>query len=73
MNSCDPHDEHCITCGDEGIPMRIGELLDDGTATCVDDSGQLTTVSIELLEEVAVGDEILVHAGFAIAHLGAAA
>ena len=68
--------EHCITCSDEGIPMavvRVDERRE--LALCVDPEGERHTVEIALLAgaDAAVGTRVLVHAGVAIAALGAAA
>jgi hydrogenase maturation factor len=61
----------CITCSDEGLPMRVRALADgSGQALCVDEDGADQSVAVDLLESVAVGDDILVHAGVAIAHMG---
>jgi hydrogenase expression/formation protein HypC len=63
--ACDPHG-HCITCSDEGVPMRVLELGGDG-ATCLDDQGvRHERIAVELVEPVVPGDQILVHAGVAI-------
>jgi hydrogenase maturation factor len=60
--------ERCITCSDEGLPMRVAELPGtDGIAICVDEAGADQEVAVDLLGELAVGDQILVHAGVAIA------
>ena len=62
------HEEHCVTCGDVADPMRVIEI--DGVrelALCEDESGQRHTVEILLVQPVAEGDELLVHAGTAIA------
>jgi hydrogenase expression/formation protein HypC len=67
--SCRAGDPHCITCGDEGVPMRVLEL-DDSFAECADDEQAIHSVAIDLVEPVEVGDELLVHAGVAIARLG---
>jgi hydrogenase expression/formation protein HypC len=56
-------DDHCVTCSDEAVPMRVLEARDDGTAVCEGDVEILTG----LVGEVAPGDELLVHAGTAIA------
>jgi hydrogenase maturation factor len=64
--------QHCITCADEGIAMRVIELR-DGAAVCADEKRSRHSVAVELVEPVAVGDELLVHAGVAIRHLGAGA
>jgi hydrogenase expression/formation protein HypC len=70
--SCDPAAEHCITCGDEGISMRV-LALDASLAVCEDQQRSTHEVAVELVAPVQVGDEILVHAGVAIRHLSAAA
>jgi hydrogenase assembly chaperone HypC/HupF len=62
--------EHCITCADEGIPMQV-VALSVGAGVCVDRGGVEHTVATDLIEPVLVGDEVLVHAGVAIANLGA--
>jgi hydrogenase assembly chaperone HypC/HupF len=59
--------DHCITCGDEGVPMRVVSLREDG-ATCVEEDGtQHEGIAVDLVEPVAPGDHVLVHAGVAIA------
>jgi hydrogenase maturation factor len=62
--SCeDPN--HCVTCSDEGVPMRVREVRADGTALA--DDG--TEVMVDLVAPVKAGDELLVHAGVALARL----
>jgi hydrogenase maturation factor len=63
--------DHCITCSDEGIPMRV-ERVDDarGLALCSADDGAKSTVEIALVD-VTPGDRVLVHAGVALAELSA--
>jgi hydrogenase maturation factor len=56
-------DVHCITCSDEAVAMRVVEVRADGTALC-DDAVEVMT---DLVGAVAPGDELLVHAGAAIA------
>jgi len=57
---------HCITCSDEGVAMRVVSLSAEG-AVCVDDEGNSHEgVAVELVEPVAPGDRVLVHAGVAI-------
>ncbi len=60
-------DAHCITCSDEGIPMRV-LAIDDGIAVCADADGGRHEVMIDLVPAT-VGDPLLVHAGVAIALL----
>ncbi len=49
------------------IPSRIVEIEDD-TAT-VEVTGSRSTARVDLIEDVQVGDYVLVHAGFAITKL----
>ena len=62
-------DEHCITCGDQGIPMRVVALEGDGLARCrISDMD--STVDVQLVGDLAPGDLVLVHAGVALVRLG---
>jgi hydrogenase maturation factor len=65
----DPVTGRCITCSDEGQEGRVVSLGTDGIAE-VEIEGQLQEVAVELLEAVGVGDQVLVHAGVAIARVG---
>jgi hydrogenase maturation factor len=67
VNDCG---DHCITCSDEGIPMRV-ERIDGarGLALCAAEDGSTSTVEIALVEPVAPGDRLLVHAGVALVGL----
>jgi hydrogenase expression/formation protein HypC len=58
-------DEHCITCSDEAVPMRVVELAGD-LAVCADDSGARSDVMTDLVGAVRPGDVLLVHAGTAL-------
>jgi hydrogenase maturation factor len=66
--------EHCATCGDVAEPMRVLEV-DTGRelALCAADGGERRTVEIALVAPVTKGDELLVHAGTAIAAAATAA
>ncbi len=66
--------DHCITCSDEGLPMRVVRL-DAGRALalCEDDAGGRSTVEVALIDAAAVGDTLLVHAGTALVRIEAAA
>jgi hydrogenase maturation factor len=66
---CAADDVHCITCSDEGIEMTVVELTQCG-AQCRDGAGVDQRVEIDLVEPVAIGEVLLVHAGVAIANLG---
>jgi hydrogenase maturation factor len=57
----------CITCGDIALVMRVVGVGDDGLARCQGEDGASCDVEVGLLERVRVGDEVLVHAGVAIA------
>jgi hydrogenase maturation factor len=61
--------DHCITCSDEGIPMRV-ERIDDvrALALCAAEDGSKATVEVALVD-VAPGDRVLVHAGVALTEL----
>jgi hydrogenase assembly chaperone HypC/HupF len=66
----DCHSDHCITCGDDGVPMQVLKVDDDrALALCVDEEGAKSSVEIELVLPVAPGDELLVHAGTALVRL----
>ncbi len=68
MTHCDPAG-HCITCGDDGVPMRVLRVDPRRLATCLADDGTHHTVDVELIGEVGPGDAVLVHAGVALARL----
>jgi hydrogenase maturation factor len=56
---------HCVTCSDEGVPMRVVAVGDDGLAVCADGVEVMT----DLVGSVEPGDELLVHAGVALTRL----
>ncbi len=69
--ACGVGEEGCITCGDVALPLRVREVdTARGLALCTNEEGQSEAVEIALVGEVSAGDELLVHAGTAIAHLG---
>lgn len=64
------HDDACITCGDVAVPLRVVSLdAERGLALCVDAAERRETVETALVGAVATGDELLVHAGTALARL----
>jgi hydrogenase maturation factor len=64
------NEDVCITCGDIAVRLRVVSLDGEhGLARCADDAGGRETVEVSLVAPVAVGDELLVHAGTAIAKL----
>jgi hydrogenase maturation factor len=59
--------ESCITCGDVAVAMRVIEVDEERClALCESAEGERSTVEIALVD-AAPGDEVLVHAGTAIA------
>jgi hydrogenase expression/formation protein HypC len=57
----------CITCGDVAVAMRVLQVDEERClALCEAESGERSTVEIALVDAVP-GDEVLVHAGTAIA------
>jgi hydrogenase assembly chaperone HypC/HupF len=60
--------QHCITCGDDGVPMTVVKVDDERMlALCEDEEGVRSSVEIALVDPPAPGDVLLVHAGTAIA------
>ena len=71
---CGIEETGCITCGDVALPLRVRSVdWDRMLALCTNEGGERETVEIALVGDVSEGDELLVHAGTAIAHLGVAA
>lgn len=68
--SCTGHPQDgCITCGDVAVELHVrGVDASRGLALCADADGVTSTVEIGLVDPVAVGDALLVHAGTAIGH-----
>jgi hydrogenase expression/formation protein HypC len=60
--------DHCITCGDIAVEVRVVRLLADDLAV-VDTGAGEEQVSVALVS-AAVGDTILVHAGEALTVVG---
>ena len=65
MSATDDERFHCATCADEGVPMRVLETTAEGTARCEGGVEVLT----DLVGAVQPGDELLVHAGVALARV----
>jgi hydrogenase expression/formation protein HypC len=60
--------DHCMTCGDVAVEVRVVRLLPDELAD-VDTGAGEERVSVALVR-AAAGDTVLVHAGEAIAVVG---
>jgi hydrogenase maturation factor len=68
--ACHPH-AGCVTCSDEAVPVRVVEVLEGASlAVCEDAAGARSNVMTDLVDPVAVGDALLVHAGAALLILG---
>jgi hydrogenase expression/formation protein HypC len=63
VSDCD-HDG-CITCGDVAVEMRVVRL-DGDLAVCEAQDGDVRSVEVALLDGVAEGDTLLVHADVAL-------
>jgi hydrogenase maturation factor len=63
--------EHgCITCSDEGVPLRVLRVSDEpGLAICAGDDGEPVDVMTGIVGDVKAGDILLVHAGTALMRL----
>jgi hydrogenase expression/formation protein HypC len=59
--------DHCVTCSDEALPMRVEQVRPNALALCDDE----TEVMTDLVGAVEPGDVLLVHAGVAIARVEA--
>ncbi|HYB24823.1 MAG TPA: HypC/HybG/HupF family hydrogenase formation chaperone, partial [Solirubrobacteraceae bacterium] len=58
---------HCVTCADAAKRMRVLELDPArALAVCADERGRRRSVDVGLVEPVAAGDTLLVHAGTAL-------
>jgi hydrogenase maturation factor len=58
----------CITCSDQGTPVVVTELdAASGIAQCVAADGSSIEADVTLVDPVAVGTRLVVHAGTAIA------
>jgi hydrogenase expression/formation protein HypC len=53
----------CLAIPARVVALSAGDLVD------VEIGGVQTRISVALIEPVAIGDYVIVHAGFAIAHL----
>ena len=63
--SCNPLSGRCQICGDEAVAGRVIAIDDALRTAAVLVEGETVTVALDLVE-AQVGDELLVHMGFAI-------
>jgi len=67
--ACD-RERGCITCSDEGVLLRVVGSGIDGLTVCDDAEGRRAEVNADLIDGVAEGDVLLVHAGVALVRVG---
>lgn len=68
--ACSHDAHHCTTCADEALPMWVVERgPEHGLAVCEDSDGHRADILIGLIDGVALGDRLLVHAGAALSRL----
>ena len=51
------------------VPARIVSIEADGETAIVELGGVRKTISVALLDEVAIGDYVVIHVGFALSRL----
>ncbi len=57
-------DDACITCGDVAVTATVVSVA--GPSAVIEKAGAREEIAIDLVEDVAVGDELLCHAGVAL-------
>lgn len=60
-------DEHCLTCSDALLSVRVVSLCEASGLALVEVEGQQEEIDVSLVEQVAPGDLLLVHGGVALA------
>lgn len=65
-NIRDCTEEHCLTCSDALLVVRVKELRKEKGLALVEVDGQREEVDISLIERVRLGDILLVHGGVAL-------
>ena len=59
---------HCITCSDEALPVKIVSIDQTTGLALVEVQNVTEEIDITLVDDVSVGDIVLVHGGVAIGH-----
>jgi len=68
LPACIADFDGCITCGDVAVELRVVSVDDaSGLAVCADEHGGSAEVDVLLVAPVTPGEQLLVHAGTAIA------
>jgi hydrogenase maturation factor len=71
LPACIADFDGCITCGDHAVELRVVSVDEgSGLAVCADAHGGSAEVDVLLVAPVTPGDQLLVHAGTAIARAG---
>lgn len=60
---------HCITCADEAVEVCVLAIDEATSLACVAVAGVEAEIDVSLVNDVAPGDKLLVHAGAALAKL----
>ena len=68
MPRCDAPGGECHVCGDVAVPATVVEIDHLGRTAIVAVDGERMTVGLDFVE-ADIGDQLLVHLGFAIARL----
>jgi hypothetical protein len=58
--------EHCVTCSDEALQVRVLRVDEQAGLALVAGQGTTGDVDIRLVGDVAPGDTLLIHGGIAI-------
>jgi len=67
--TCTIDEAHCITCSDEALPAKVLEIDDLLGLAQVEVEGQVTEIDVTLVDDVMVGQMLLVHGGVALERL----
>jgi hydrogenase assembly chaperone HypC/HupF len=59
---------HCITCSDEALPVKIVSIDQASGLALVEVQNVTEEIDITLVDDVSVGDIVLVHGGVAIGY-----
>ena len=70
VHPCDATTGPCHLCGDTAVVGRVVDIDDGATTATVAFQQGTATVALDLVE-ARVGDDVLVHLGFAIERVGA--
>ncbi len=68
LTTCEPGTGGCHLCGDEALAGRVLQIDAAARTALVAFAGATATVAMDLVE-ARVGDDVLVHLGFAIERL----